>query len=205
MALDQSVKLEVVKNIIKFEKEINHFYLDSVGKVTVGVGHLIPNKLAVSAVTMHKLVNKMPGALATLQEKQKEFDVISKQKRGYKAEWYGKHATLVMKSADSKALLNKHVDSFYKELTSIYTKAKGYPDDFDKLDKNVQAALFDMIFNLGAKKITTLFPNFDKALKASDWKKAGVESNRPQLNPARNAYVKGKFNAAALKNMAVTP
>lgn len=205
MALDQSVRTEVVNNIIKFEKRINHFYLDSVGKVTVGVGHLIPNKVAVSAVVMHKLVNKLPGTIATFQEKQKEYDVIAKQKRGYKAEWYAKHTTLVMKDADSTVLLNKHVDTFYKELTVLYTKAKGYPEAFDKLDKNVQAALFDMIFNLGANKIVANFPNFDKALKVGDWKKVALESNRPQLSPLRNAYVKNKFIAAANKKVGVKP
>lgn len=205
MALDQAVRTEVVANIKKFEKNINHFYLDSVGKVTVGVGHLIPNKMAVSAVVMYKLINKLPGTLATLQEKQKEYDTIAKQKRGYKAEWYAKHTTLIMKDTDSTALLNKHVDSFYKELTTIYTKAKGYPDDFDKLDKNVQAALFDMIFNLGAHKITTNFPRFDKALKAADWKMAATESNRPQLSSLRNAYVRNKFMMAANKKMGAKP
>lgn len=171
MALDQSVRTEVVKNILTFEKRINHFYLDSVGKVTVGIGHMMPNKTAVSSITMYKVKNKLPGTMATLIEKQKEFDTILKQKKNYKAEWYAKHTTMIMKDADSTSLLNKHVDSFYKELSSTYKKSKGYPDDFDKLDKDVQAALFDMIFNLGANQIVNKFIKFDTALKASDWKK----------------------------------
>ncbi len=132
MALDQSVRMEVIINIKKFERNISHFYLDSVGKVTVGIGHLIPNRASVKPVVMYKLINKLPGNMATFQEKQKEYDTIVKQKRGYKAEWYAKHTTLIMKNTDSIALLNKHVTTFYKELTTIYTKAKGYPSDFDK-------------------------------------------------------------------------
>ena len=134
MALDQTVRTEVVKNIIKYEKRINHFYLDSVGKVTVGIGHLIPNKQSVTSITMCKVANNLPGPLATVQDKQKEYDTIAKQKIGYKAEWYAKHTMLIMKDADSTALLNKHVDSFYKELTTIYKKSNGYPYDFDKLE-----------------------------------------------------------------------
>lgn len=42
--------------------------------------------MAVNSVVMYKLINKLPGTLATLQEKQKEYDTIAKQKRGYKAE-----------------------------------------------------------------------------------------------------------------------
>lgn len=205
MALDQSVRTEVIKHILSFEKRVNHFYLDSVGKVTVAVGHMLPNKMAVSSIAMYKVKNNLPGAMATLIEKQKEFDKISKQKKNYKAEWYKQHTTLTIKDADSTALLNKHVDSFYKELSSTYKKSKGYPEDFDKLDKNVQAALFDMIFNLGVVQITNKFKKFDAALKAGDWKKAAAESNRPQLNPQRNAYVKNKLLAATPKKVAVTP
>lgn len=205
MALDQSVRTEVVKNILTFEKRINHFYLDSVGKVTVGIGHMLPNKMAVSSITMYKVKNKLPGAMATLMDKQKEFDAILKQKKNYKAEWYEKHTTLVMKDADSTALLNKHVDSFYKELIATYKKSKGYPDDFDNFDKNVQAALFDMIFNLGAGQIVNKLTKFDAAVKSGDWKKAAAESNRPQLDPKRNTYVKTKLNAAAIKVKVSTP
>jgi len=205
MPLDQTVRTEVASKIIKFENKINHFYLDSVGKVTVGVGHMIPNKQSVSSITMYRIVNKLPGAMATLLEKQKEFDNISKQKRNYKAEWYAKHTTLMMKDTDITAQLNKHIDSFYKELSITYTKAKGYPDDFDKLDKDVQAALFDMIFNLGATKLTKVFSKFDNAIKAGNWKLAAAESNRPQIDPRRNDYVKKKFISAASKQVAAKP
>ena len=51
-----------------------------------------------------------------------------------------------------------------------------------------------MIFNLGATKITRSFPNFNTALKAKDWKKAATESNRPDVNLARNQYVKQLLN-----------
>lgn len=94
-----------------------------------------------------------------------------------------------MKDTDIDLLLYKHIDSFYRELTNIYKKANGYPDDFDKLHKNVQLALFDMIFNLGASKIVNSFPKFNTALKAGEWKKATAEANRPDVSPSRNQYV----------------
>ncbi len=75
----------------------------------------------------------------------------------------------------------------------LYFFCDGWPIS-DKLHKNEQLALFDMIFNPGATKIVASFPNFNKALKASDWKKAVTESNRPDVNAARNSYVKQLFN-----------
>ena len=95
-----------------------------------------------------------------------------------------------MKDDDITLFLNKHIDDFYKELARVYTKTNGYPDNFDKLPKNVQLVLFDMTFNLGASKLVSSFPDFNTSLKAGDWKKAATECNRPDVSPARNQYVK---------------
>lgn len=64
-----------------------------------------------------------------------------------------------------------------------------------------------MIFNLGATKITGSFPSFNKALKAGNWKKAATESNRPDVNAARNQYVKQLLNTVpvAAKPATSTP
>jgi hypothetical protein len=51
-----------------------------------------------------------------------------------------------------------------------------------------------MIFNLGNPRLTGRFPNFNKALKAEDWKKAAIESNRSDVELARNQYVKQLLN-----------
>jgi GH24 family phage-related lysozyme (muramidase) len=197
MPLAADVKAKVAKKIEEYEGKINHLYLDSVGKVTVGIGHLIPDRNSVTTVPLFHAKNGVATKPATPQEKQKEYDTIAKLNKGYKASWYGKHTTLLIKDSDITTQLNKHIASFYQELTNIYKKSSGYPDDFDKLPKNVQIALFDMIFNLGAHKIVNVFTSFDKAVKAGDWKKASQECNRPQLDPARNNYVKNLFLSAA--------
>lgn len=110
-----------------------------------------------------------------------------------------------MKDADINLQRDKHITSFYTELSGIYTKSNGYPNDFDQLPKNVQLALFDMIFNLGATKIVSSFPNFNKALKAGDWKKAANESNRPDVSAARNQYVKQLLNTVPASPKPATP
>lgn len=201
MPLSINIKTELSKNLYKYEGKFNHLYLDTKGKVTVGVGHLVANRVAISHVNLYKTKNKLPTQLATLPEKQAEYDKISRLPWGnrYGAATFKSHTSLIMKDTDINLLLDKHINSFYKELSNIYKKANGYPDDFDKLHKNVQLALFDMIFNLGATKIISSFPNFNKALKASDWKKAATESNRPDVSPARNQYVKQQFNTVPTK------
>lgn len=197
MGLDVGVKKELRKNLIKYEGRVNHLYLDSRGYVTVGVGHLVKNRSAVASIVLCKTKNNVPAKIATLKEKQEEYDAVvksvSRNYDSYKASYYDKKTRLVMTKEDIDDLLDKHILSFYKELCRIYTKKNGYFDEFDGFPQNAQLALFDMIFNLGAHKLVKQFKNFDKALKAKGWKKAAKESNRSDIGPDRNNYVKNLF------------
>lgn len=99
-----------------------------------------------------------------------------------------------MKDGDIDSQRDEHIDDFYKELTGIYKKANGYADNFDGMPDRIQIALFDMIFNLGATKLKNIFSSFNNGIKTSDWAKAALESNRPDVNTARNAHVRDLFN-----------
>lgn len=197
MPLQPAVKNEVIRKLEAYEGRVNHLYLCSTGHVTVGVGHMIANRAAVAAVVMYQVRGSLPTQLATLAEKQTEFDRIAGQPRGYRAEWYRQHTRLVMRDADMDAQRDRHVDSFYRELVGIYRRSRGYVDDFDKLPRPVQIALFDMIFNLGAYRIVHVFRRFDAAIRAGDWVTAAAESNRPQVNAERNRFVRALFLSAA--------
>lgn len=193
MALKSTVKAVVEKKIEEYEGRYDHFYLDTKGKVTVGIGHLVANRQAVVSITMYSTKNGVATKAATLQEKQAEYDNVSKQKKNYKASWYKQHTTLIMKDMDIVKLRDSHINSFYKELGNIYRKTNGYQSDFDSLPEKVQMSLFDMIFNLGATKLQSVFVNFNKAIKAEKWDEAAKQSNRPDVSGKRNAYVKGLF------------
>lgn len=197
MPLQPDVRREVTKKIEEYEGRIDHLYLDSVGKVTVGVGHLIPNRLATASIKLHKAVNGLPTQPATPKEKEDEYAAIVKQKKGFKASAYKQYASLMMSAAEIDRLRDAHIDTFYRELTILYRKKRGYPNDFDSLPKDVQLALFDMVFNLGATKIVSTFPTFDRYLKKGDWAQAALASNRPQVSLARNRYVKDLLLSAA--------
>jgi GH24 family phage-related lysozyme (muramidase) len=191
------VKIEVAKKIEEYEGRVNHLYLDSVGKVTAGVGYLIPSRNDMLSVTLYPSDHAVSCQPASLAEKQIEYDNIARQRVGYKASWYKSYTTLAMSDSDIDVLRDHHIDSFYQELTHIYQKAKGYPDDFDTLPQGVQLALFDMIFNLGASKIVNVFTRFDRALKVADWRVAALECDRPQVSTARNQYVRQLFLTTA--------
>lgn len=191
-----SVSKSSLRNTLAdYEGYIKHLYLDTEGNVTIGVGHMIPNKNAMSGVTMYKVQNDKITQPATLQEKMDEYEVIRKMPFGadFSDKYYKKHTSLTMKDLDVDFLTNKHIDKFYSELKSIYTKNKGYPVDFDSLHQNVQLALFDMAFNMGTPTLKNNFPKFNSALKSNDYKLAAKESHRKDIGEDRNNYVRDLF------------
>jgi GH24 family phage-related lysozyme (muramidase) len=199
MALKSSVRDAVIKSLIQFEGQETSFYLDDKGNVTIGVGYMVSDRNAVAALSMYKV---LPGGTpsispATLLEKQQEYDTIANLGTGYIAPWYKKHTTLVMTQADIGKLLGQTVDDFYPQLVRIYSKTNGYSAEFDALPDEVQMALFDMVYNLGAAGLSNKFPKFNQAVKTSNWTTAASESNRPKLAVARNQYVKQLFTTVA--------
>ncbi len=198
MPLNTTVKTEVGKNIEKYEGRIPHLYLDTVGKVTVGVGHLVPNKAAIVSVPMYKKGANNLLSLATDAEKYTEYDNIKKQAfgRSYTAASFKKYTTLVMKDTDMDTQRDKHIQSFYKELSGYYTKANGFAKAFDGMPLEVQKALFDMVFNLGITKLKKQYTKMNDFIKTTSWEDAAKQSNRIGISATRNKYVFDLFKAA---------
>lgn len=190
MPLDADVKAKVQASFEKYEGRVPHMYLDSVGQVTIGVGCLLATRNAVTPLPLYKSSLGIFTQLATQLEKLDEYDRVKKQPKGYKAAHYRTPDSLLLKDLDITMKRDEQIESFYRNLTRIYSEDNGYSADFDDMPCNVQLALFDMIFNLGPGKIVRVFAQFDKAIKAGDWKKAADQCNRPQISALRNQYVK---------------
>lgn len=204
--LDATVKSEVSKNIETYEGRIPHLYLDTVGKVTVGIGHMVPSKVAMVTIPMYKPSAQNALKLATFQEKQNEYDAIKKQPfgRNYGASFYTNHATLVMKDIDINAQSESHIQSFYTELTAYYAANNGFSKDFDAMPVEVQKSLFDMVFNLGITKLKNQYTKMNGHIKTENWNEAAKQSNRIGISPLRNKYVYNLF-LKANKNNTTTP
>ncbi|WP_043315919.1 hypothetical protein [Microbulbifer sp. HZ11] len=196
MPLNPAIKHTVAKKLEEYEGRYNHLYLDTVGKVTVGIGHLIPDRHAITTIPMYNTQNGIATTPATTAEKQQEFDHISKQKRNFRAKWYKQYCKLIMKDSDIEIQRDRHISSFYIELSTLYSTANGYAKNFDSFPDKVQLALFDMIFNIGATKLKKQFIKFNKAIQNENWLAASTESHRPQVSPSRNAYVQNLLKSA---------
>ncbi|MBI1422093.1 MAG: hypothetical protein GC149_01420 [Gammaproteobacteria bacterium] len=172
----------------EYEGNIPHMYLDAKGLVTVGIGYLLAN-----AVEAQKLpfVNNTTGKAATAAEIKTDYDNVKKQSKGFLAGFYKKFTKLKLTPNEIDLLTNKTINQFYGELKTVYPDYDSYPGE-------VKLALFDMIYNLGMSGLSNNWPNFNKYIKAKDWKNAAAESKRkPPVSPDRNKYVKDLLEQAA--------
>jgi len=190
----------LTKKLEQYEGNIEHMYLDGEGNVTIGVGHLIPDASHAAGLTLYM---RKTGVPATDDQKKSEYESVVKEQRK-PAAWYRSKTTLFIKPADVEALTNEHLRSFENELKNLYN-GTAFPPGFDKLPEPVRLALFDMIFNLGATRLKREFPKLNRAIANGDWNAAASECNRPQVQVARNNYVKGLFQAAADAQKASAP
>ena len=169
-------------------------YVDTAGRVTVGVGHLLTIDPYQKPVTMYHLnTNKV----ASMEDIRTEYcRMILERKDNVVASYYEKYASLVMRDKDIDALTSLHIESFAMELKVIFpglmfslSDAREYNIGINS--ENVQMALFDMIFNLGATKLRKGFPKFCMYIREGNFEMAAKECNRIGISKERNDYVRG--------------
>lgn len=185
--LTDSERRLVREALYRFEGRIPHMYLDTVGKVTVGVGHMIPS--AASAARLPFLDEQgVPSGRAVIEA---EYATVLRQTKGLVATAYRRHTRLHLAPAEIDRLTDQHLKSFERELGLVYR-------DFNQFPSPVKLALMDMIFNLGMPGLRTAWPRFNRAVRESDWATAATQSNRAGIQPERNDYVRRLFEQAAV-------
>jgi GH24 family phage-related lysozyme (muramidase) len=162
---------------------VPHMYLDTVGKVTVGVGNML--KKASSAANL-PFVLEATGAVASNEQVEVEFDLISAQEKARPANYYKEFATLVLSNGDINELLDVRLDKFENKLKVDFPKYDDYPEA-------AKLGLLDMAYNLGNKGLVKKFPTFTKAAKKGDWLTCANACNRKQVQDHRNDSVKNLF------------
>lgn len=204
MSLKDSVKDALIEQLEKLEGRVNHFYLDSVGKVTIGIGHRVVSEDAAAELPLYipRMFNWWLRR-ATAEEKRAEYQFVQlngpDNPRRFKASYYKQFTRLIMLDDDIDALLLKHINNCYQELEQLYNRQNGFQSNFDEFPDEVQLALFDMMFHLGMTNLRTSWPKFNGAIKIEDWRTAAVESWRIKVPTARNNYVRDLFSIAYQK------
>jgi GH24 family phage-related lysozyme (muramidase) len=191
-------------------------YVDTVGKVTVGIGHnltahadLLSLNFVVKRLTRKKVKGgatgtpvgdpKKIGRGATADEKKNDYNFL-RENTGlgkYGPHQLAEYTTLEMSGDDILKL-------FEKDLQEAISIARSTFKEFDKFPVPAQAALIDISFNTGSFRT---FHRFSKAIKgegeyagkswADRWKTAADHSRRGAVNAARNTEIANWLKEAA--------
>jgi GH24 family phage-related lysozyme (muramidase) len=165
--------------------------------------------------------NRPPGAAATPDEIKNDFDFLTKhsgkgESKGHGLKKYSpdqssnnkqllkRYTTLELDDDDIEKLFQKDCDSFISELRGV----RLFGTAFDDFPVEGQAALIDMIFNLGSPTFRRLFSasliaaikgegKFAKLKARERWNIAAAHSGR-QVPPKRNQQVSDWFKSAAV-------
>jgi GH24 family phage-related lysozyme (muramidase) len=179
---------------------VDHFYKDSVGQVTIGVGNLVTE----ASFAELPLRRRSDGKPATPAEIAAAFHTVKnaaylhvgtdKKEQAWSAGHYknlAANSNVYLPQSESNKLLERHISKFNLILRQKFSKSAGYKREFDEFPENIRLALFDLMFNLGSSKFPAHWPHFVEALKAENWDEVARQSRRPQLSSDRNKYVDG--------------
>ncbi len=174
---------EILKDLGRpgFEGTIYHMYLDTVGKVTVGVGTMLAS---VSEAQGLGFVVRKTGKPATAMEIAADFAKVGGQVKGQDASLY--QTDLDLPQAEVDRVLKVRAEKFADEVAARYKGWDTYPVE-------VKRALIDMRYNMGGNmdkfvKFQTEIERAAQTHSGADWQKAADDSNRPQVGDVRNQW-----------------
>lgn len=170
----------------EFEGCVPWMYRDTVGKVTVGVGLMLPD--AGSAETLPFLAGTRT---ATREEIAAEFARVMSLVEGKAAGFYRHAGSLVLAQETMDANLLRVVEGFEGHLRA---RMGGY----DRLPDGVKMALLDMAYNLGPEGLLASYPRLVASIEKGAWAQAAAECVRHGPSVARNTWTREQFLAAVV-------
>ena len=165
------------------EGSIDHMYLDTVGKVTVGVGNMLPNAEAAIALGF---LQRSDDAPASADQIGQEYEGIFCRMPGQYAASYRPYTNLYLPEEAINNLLDTRIGDFQAGLEKSFPNYPGYPEA-------VKQALMDMAFNLGNAGLVKKFPSLTKAARNEDWSECAAQCHRRGISASRNEEVEGLF------------
>lgn len=178
---------QIKAHMVPHEGEVPHLYLDTVGRVTVGIGNMLPNLAAAQDLPFVRKVDQAPASLAEIRG---DWMSVTSQPGAHLASFYAPHTKLELPAAEIDALYQSRVAEFRKQLQGVFTSFDAFPDV-------AQLAILDMAFNLGVGALRNTWPKFRAAVNAENWTDAAMHCVRPTARPHRNAGTQALFHEAA--------
>lgn len=179
--LDQSLaQLEI------FEGRSAWMYLDTVGKVTVGVGQMLPT--LASALALPFMIDGLGGdSPAEPGDIERSWTRLAGMKPGMPAAHYGFGGAVHLEESTIDALLRKVVAGLDAKMPDLYPAYDSWPDA-------AKLAVLDMEYNLGSGGLAD-YHQMNAALNANppNWKAAAADCHRKGPSQVRNAWTANQF------------
>jgi GH24 family phage-related lysozyme (muramidase) len=168
----------------EFEGCVPWMYRDTVGKVTVGVGLMLPDAKAAEALPF-----LLGARAATPEEIAAEYARVDAMMLGHPSAFYKIPRSLELTQQTIDAKLKSVLESFEADLRTQFPR-------YDALPDGVKMALLDMIYNLGPEGLFKGFPHLVAAVEAGAWAQAAEHCMRLGPSVARNTWTRQQFLSA---------
>ena len=172
---------ETIAKLKEFEGCVPWMYRDTAGKVTVGVGLMLPDAATASALPF--LLAETPADPEQIAE---EFARVNALPQGKLPAFYKLPTSPQLPQPAIDAKLSSVLTEFEATLRQ---KLGGY----DGLPDGVKMALLDMAYNLGPAGLLTGYPHMLNAIETGSWSQAAAECTREGISAARNSWTRAQF------------
>jgi GH24 family phage-related lysozyme (muramidase) len=170
-----------------FEGCVPWMYRDSVGKVTVGVGLMLPDAATACALPFQA----EGGVTVTVQQIAAEFARVNAMAMGKLPSFYYAAGSLELPQTVMDEKLSEVLASFEANL-------RAHLNGYDALPDGVKMALLDMAYNLGPAGLLEGYPKMIHAVETGAWAQAAEECARGGINAARNAWTRQQILSAVV-------
>lgn len=170
----------------QFEGCVPWMYRDTVGKVTVGVGLMLPDVAAAQALPFLEA-----GRAASAAQIHADFQRVMLLPEGRTAAFYRASTSLELPQPVIDAHLLAVLQGFEQRLRARLQHYDSFPD-------GAKQALLDMVYNLGPGELFSGYPHLLAAVEQGAWAQAAAQCLRHGPSEARNAWTRNQFLAAVL-------
>ena len=170
----------------EFEGCVPWMYRDTVGKVTVGVGLMLPDAKAAQALPFF-----LGARAATPEEIAAEYARVDAMTLGRASTFYKTPASLELTQQTIDAKLSSVLQGFEANLRNEFPH-------YDTLPDCIKMALLDMIYNLGPAGLFKGFPHLVAAVQTGSWVQAAEHCTRRGPGAARNNWTRQQFLSAVV-------
>lgn len=161
-------------------------YRDTVGKVTVGVGLMLPDAKAAQALPF-----VLGSRAATPEEVAAEYARVDRMALGRASSFYKVPTSLELTQQTIDEKLSSVLEGFETDLRNEFPH-------YDTLPDGVKMALLDMIYNLGPAGLFKGFPHLVAAVQTGAWAQAAEHCMRRGPSAARNNWTRKQFLSAVV-------